>query len=251
MVQEIQPKPDLVSALHPTGIRIESVGLIVTRRGIPSFCIAEGGVVSEAERRQTAFERIRPIGARYSERVPSEIGAEIGWLHILAEAGPAQRPIDEESGGHGIGLSDAGGLHERMAIADAAVAQTGTTGCAQPEVPVNQRVHHAVLEEQLLLPPTVPIDLGVQVVAIQALCAAVEEIIDISAEIGLRNQRQQFRGGRAQARGGNHIEASVTRKYGPASAAVGAGGGIEDHSLAKLGNTSFGGVHHNRIASGV
>src|SRR5262245_52516365 len=41
MVEKIKAKPDLVSALRPACIRIESVGLVIAEQGIPTFGIAE------------------------------------------------------------------------------------------------------------------------------------------------------------------------------------------------------------------
>ena len=72
-------------------------------------------------------------------------------------------------------------LHERVAGADAAVAQTFAACIAQAEVAVNQRVHDAVLEPELVPLVAVPVDLGIDVVAVQTLRAGVEIVVDIAS----------------------------------------------------------------------
>src|SRR5206468_9109774 len=62
MVQKVEAKPDRVRALHPTGIGIEGVGLVVAGQGVPSLRIAESGVVrAGAERRQAAFQGVGTV----------------------------------------------------------------------------------------------------------------------------------------------------------------------------------------------
>src|SRR5262245_45506179 len=96
MVEKVEAKPDLVSALHPSCIRIESVGLVIAVQGAPSFLIAEGGIVGVIKSRHTAFPRIRPVSPGYPQHVASEVGAEVRRYDVLAKSGPAERPVNQE-----------------------------------------------------------------------------------------------------------------------------------------------------------
>ena len=109
--------------------------------------------------------------------VQSEVGAEVGRLHVLAESRPAERPVNQEGRRDGVGLADAGDLHERVAVAETAAGAQAIAACrAEAEVAMHQRVHDAVLEPQLMPFIAVPVDLGVDVVAVQALGTGVEVV---------------------------------------------------------------------------
>src|SRR5262245_29429359 len=100
-----------------------------------------------------------------------------------------------------------------MAVPNPSVAQTSASGLAQAEIAVDQRIHHAVLEPDLMVSTPVPVDLRVQVVAIQPLRTAVKEVVDVSRKIRVWHERQQLRHRGIEARSGNHVESPIARKH--------------------------------------
>src|SRR6266550_3223848 len=123
MVHEVKAKPDLMRALDPACIGIEGVGLVVAPLRVPPFSIAEGRIVrAEAKRRQAAFQGVGAVCPGNSQRVSSEVRAEVRGLYILAKSGPAERAVNQESGRHGVGLPDGRCLREGVALTDAPVA---------------------------------------------------------------------------------------------------------------------------------
>src|SRR5262249_8825344 len=141
MVEEIEAEPDLVGAPHPACIGVESVGLVVAQQRVPSLRITQGRIIrTDGKRRDATLQWVRPIRPRHRQRVRSEIRAKVRGLLILAESGPAERRVYEKGGRDGIGLPDARCLHERVAIADAAVAQASPSSLSKTEVAMNKRV---------------------------------------------------------------------------------------------------------------
>src|SRR5262249_3984131 len=116
--------------------------------------------------RKTAFPRVGSVRSGNSQCVQAKVGSQIRRFHVLAKACPPERPVDQERWGKSVGLADASRLHERMAIADAAITQTPASRLTQAKVAMHQGVHDAVFEPELVLRGPVPIDLGVQVVAV-------------------------------------------------------------------------------------
>ena len=115
VVDEVEAEPDVVRALHPARIGVEGVGLVVAEERIPASRIAEGRIAGDVQRRHAAFARVRAVRPRNAQHVQSEVGAEIGRLHVLAEPRPAERSVNQESRRDGVGLADARDLHERVA----------------------------------------------------------------------------------------------------------------------------------------
>ena len=119
VVDEVEAEPDVVRALHPACIGVERVGLVVadTADSSPRDC---RGLNTRTmyERRHAAFPRVGAVRARNAEHVQSEVGAEVGRLHVLAEPRPAERPVDQESRRDRVGLAHARDLHERVAVAE-------------------------------------------------------------------------------------------------------------------------------------
>src|SRR5262245_14165549 len=139
-----------------------------------------------------------------------------------------------------------------MAITDAATgAQTWAARIAQAEVAVNQSVHDAVLEPELLLFIPVPIDLGVKVVAVHALRAGFEIVAYVPGQVWARDQSQQFRHWAVQPGGRDDVDPPAAGKYGPASAIRGAAEGIKDHPFPEWRIAALCGGHHNGAALGV
>src|SRR5262245_4739816 len=251
MVEKIKAKPDIMSALRPAGIRIECVGLVIAKRRVPSFGIAEGRIVRHRKRWHTAFAWIRPVCPGNPQHLASEVGAEVRCLHVLAKSGPAEGPVDQEVRRDGIGLSDARYLHERVAVTDASGAQTWAASRAQAEVAMNQRVHDAVLEPEIVLLTPVPIDLAIEVVAVQALCAGFEIVVYVPGQVWARDQGQQFRHGAVQPGSRDDVDPSTTGKYGPVCAIRVAGEGIKDHPLPEWCGTALCSGHQNGAAAGI
>src|SRR5262245_36571613 len=213
MVEKIKAKPYLMSALGPAGIRIEGVGLVIAKRRVPSFGIAESRIVRHRKRWHTAFPWIRSVCTGNPQHLASEVGAKVGRLHVLAKSGPAERPINQKVRRDGIGLSDACDLHERVALTNATVAHTFAASRAQAEIAVNQRVHNAVLEPEIVLLAPVPIDLAIEVVAVQALRARDEIIVCVPGQVWARDQSQQFRHGAVQPGSRDDVDPSTAGKY--------------------------------------
>src|SRR5262249_54969257 len=61
VVEKVEAKPDLMSALHPARVRIERVGLVIAEKGVPFFGIAEACIVGDIKSRHAPFPRIRPV----------------------------------------------------------------------------------------------------------------------------------------------------------------------------------------------
>ena len=199
VVDEIEPEPKIVLALHPAGIRVDRVGLVVAEQGIPALVIPQGGIAGDVQGRHAAFARVGAVGPRNPEDVQSEVGAEIRGRHVLAEPRPAERPVNQERRRDGVGLAHARDLHERVTLAEAAAAQAWTTSIAEAELATDQRIHRAVLEPELMPLVAVPIDLGVDVVAVQRLRGSVEIVVRVTIQIRERHERQHLQHGAVQA----------------------------------------------------
>ena len=89
-------------------------------------------------------------------------GGSTAWPNRVHPNVPSIRNLGDDR----VGVADARELHERVAVAVAAVAQALAAGLAKAEVAVDQRVHQAVLEPELMPLVAVPVDLGVEVVAV-------------------------------------------------------------------------------------
>src|SRR5215831_5174461 len=99
VVKKVEAEPDFVSAFHPACIGTEGVRLIIALEGIPSFRIAEGRIIGAGtEGWQSALQRVGAVGSGNPEGGRAEVRTKVGRLNVLAEPGPAERPVDQEVG---------------------------------------------------------------------------------------------------------------------------------------------------------
>ena len=132
---------------------------------------------------------------------------------LLPEAGPSDGAVDEELRSEGVGCPDRGQLREGVAGTEAAIAEAIATGCAKAELALHECVHDAIFAPDLVLFAPVPVDLGIHVVAVEALGSLVEVILQIARTIGLGNQRGQLRDGRVEARGRDDVDPASAGKH--------------------------------------
>ena len=148
----------------------------------------------------------------------------------MAKPRPVERSVNQEGGRDGIGLSDGRHLREGSGRAEAPIAQAGAARFAQAEATTTERrAHDAVLEPELVLVIPVPVDLGVDIVAVQALGAGVEVVAVFPGKVGLGNQVQQCHHGAVQASLRDDVERSSVREDSTACAIQVTRVGVEDH----------------------
>jgi hypothetical protein len=138
-----------------------------------------------------------------------------------------------------------------VAITDAAVAHALSPCVTEAEVAVHKRVHDAVLEKELVPFVPVPIDLAVEVIAVETLGSGVEVVVDVTLLIRQRDQVEHRHHRAVQAACGDRVDSSAAREYASPGAVDRASEGIEDHSLAKRGKPALGCGNHDRIAAGI
>src|SRR6185503_15663085 len=112
---------------------------------------------------------------------------------------------------------------------------------AETEISVHQRSHRAVLEPELVIVGAVPVDLGVEVVTVQALFARNEIILEIALLIGLGNEIEHRHHRAVEASLRNDVHAAATREYGTTGAVEIAREGIENHAFLKGHQTALSG----------
>src|SRR5205807_8100178 len=97
--------------------------------------------------------------------------------------------------------------------AEAPIAQAGAARFAQAEATTTERrAHDAVLEPELVLVIPIPVDLGVDIVAVQALGAGVEVVAVFPGMVGLGNQVKQGYYGAVQASLRDDVECFAVRE---------------------------------------
>ena len=130
-------------------------------------------------------------------------------------------------------MPDARDLHEGIAVTDAAVADAFAAGLTETEISVHQSGHRAVLEEELVMVVAVPVDLAVEVVAVQALFARNEVVLEIPFLIGLGHEAEHRHHRAVEAPLRNSVQSSTTREYGTTCAVEIAREWIENHAFLK------------------
>ena len=158
---------------------------------------------------------------------------EVGQPGRIASS---RAPVNHEVGRKGIGLPDGRDLHAGGGLTEATIAQAVAARFTEAEAStIERRPHGAVLEPELVLVVAVPVDLGVDIVAVQALGARVEVVggFPSSRNIGGGNQVQQRHRGAVQAGSGNDVELPTAGEYRAACTIQVARKGIEDHSFLK------------------
>src|SRR5439155_26983739 len=122
---------------------------------------------------------------------------------------------------------------------------------AEGGITMNQSGHGAVLEPELVFVIPVPVNLGVDVVAVQPLSGGLEVVADIPRLVGGRDQIQQLHHGSVEPGSGNNVEPSTAGKYRAACAVHVACEGIEHHSFPEWHRAPLRGGHRNGVALGI
>src|SRR4029453_11477448 len=136
----------------------------------------------------------------------------------------------------------------RTITESAAGAQTISSRLPKTEVSVDERVHDAVLEPQLMTLVPVPVDLCVDVVAVETLCSRVEVIGVVAGLIRLWNQRHHLHHRNVQPPLGDEVDTSAARKHGSARSISVATEGVENHALSERRGSTFCRGHEDRVS---
>ena len=133
----------------------------------------------------------------------------------------------------------------QAAITDVLAARSAQRGPGAGEF----RNHGAVLEIELVLFRAVPVDLGVDIAAVQFLGAGDEVVAEIPGlgQVGVRKQIQQLHHRTVQAAGGDDVRCAAGGNHGTARAIGIPCIGIKDHPFPKGHGATFGGGHQDRM----